>query len=281
MTFQFNFTIEDHLESELSSLGGGALALDSLEESPVSESQKGKHRGRECRAEQFDSPRDPWWPQSAGGAATSPDAYSAPRAPDSWGDAEPPGKQPRLGTVAKEHAVPEDLKKVLENKRVERLPGLQPADGPAVRTVLLKENLAGESVASEGFSSHSDLIPGFYEGGLKIWECTFDLLAYFTKSQVKFAGKKVLDLGCGSGLLGVTAFRGGAREVHFQDYNSAVIDGVTLPNAVANSTLEDEGNGVNKAVYKPQVRTGGNRTPERPGTAARLLPHYLDCSSQS
>ena len=26
----------------------------------------------------------------------------------------------------------------------------------------------------------SDLISGIYEGGLKIWECTFDLLNYFT-----------------------------------------------------------------------------------------------------
>ena len=25
----------------------------------------------------------------------------------------------------------------------------------------------------------SDLISGIYEGGLKIWECTFDLLDYF------------------------------------------------------------------------------------------------------
>lgn len=247
MTFQFNFTIEGHLESELSPPGDGALALDSLQEPPVSESQKGDHRGRECCAERFDPPRDPLRPKAAGRAAPSPDSDSALRAPNSWGDAEPPGTQPRLTAGAREHALPKDLKKVLENKRVERLPGPQPADGPAAKAALLKENPAGESAAAEGLSAHSDLIPGVYEGGLKIWECTFDLLAYFTKAKVKFAGKKVLDLGCGSGLLGVTALRGGAREVHFQDYNSTVIDGVTLPNAVANATLEDEGQGVNKA----------------------------------
>ncbi|XP_008694139.1 histidine protein methyltransferase 1 homolog isoform X2 [Ursus maritimus] len=99
-------------------------------------------------------------------------------------------------------------------------------------------------------SSVSESKKGVYEGGLKIWECTFDLLAYFTKAKVKFVGKKVLDLGCGSGLLGIVAFKGGAKEIHFQDYNSMVIDEVTLPNVVANSMLEDEGNDVNEPDVK-------------------------------
>lgn len=94
-------------------------------------------------------------------------------------------------------ATPKDVKKVLENKVIETLPGPQPANIAVVKTTLLKENFPGENVVSKSFSSHSDLITGVYEGGLKIWECTFDFLAYFTKAKVKLAGKRVLDLADG------------------------------------------------------------------------------------
>ncbi|XP_067584709.1 histidine protein methyltransferase 1 homolog [Pseudorca crassidens] len=250
MTFQFNFTIEDHLEDELTSLGDGALALDSSEESSVSERQKGTHRDKKHPTEQFDLLQDHLWEhKSAGNAGPSQDTGSSLNAANSSSSLEPHEKQPCF-RVAKEHAMPKDLKKVLENKVIETLPGLQHMNISVVKTILLKENFPGENIISKSFSAHSDLITGVYEGGLKIWECTFDLLAYFTKAKVKFAGKKVLDLGCGSGLLGIMAFKGGAKEIHFQDYNSVVIDEVTLPNVVANSTLEDEENDVNESDVK-------------------------------
>lgn len=241
MTFQFNFTIEDGLENELTPLGGGALSLNSSKESSVSERQKGKHGDKKCSPEQSDLPQEHLWEhESAGNAAPSQDTDNSLNTANSSSNSEPHEKQPCL-RVAKEHAVPKDLKKVLENKVIETLPGLQ-HNISVVKTILLKENCPGENIVSRSFSSHSDLIPGVYEGGLKIWECTFDLLAYFTKAKLKFAGKKVLDLGCGSGLLGILALKGGAKEIHFQDYNSMVIDEVTLPNVVANSTLEGEEN---------------------------------------
>ncbi|XP_057581678.1 histidine protein methyltransferase 1 homolog [Hippopotamus amphibius kiboko] len=250
MTFQFNFTIEDHLEDELTSLGDGALALNSSKVPSVSERQKGTLRDQKCSGEQFDLLQDQSWEhKSAGNAAPSHDTDSSLSAANSSNSLEPHEKQPCL-RVAKEHALPKDLKKVLENKVIETLPGLQHVNISVVKTILLKENFPGENIISKSFSSHSDLITGVYEGGLKIWECTFDLLAYFTKAKVKFAGKKVLDLGCGSGLLGIMAFKGGAKEIHFQDYNSVVIDEVTLPNVAANSTSEDEENGVNEPDVK-------------------------------
>lgn len=66
---------------------------------------------------------------------------------------------------------------------------------------------------------HSDLVPGVYEGGAKIWECTEDILNYMTEkySQDWWTRKKVLDLGCGAGLLGIYAYKQGAH-VDFQDY---------------------------------------------------------------
>lgn len=250
MSFQFNFTIENHLENELTPLGDGALALDSAKESSVSGSQKGTHRDKNCSTEHFDLPRDHSLEHKpVGNAAPSPDTENSLHAADGSRNLEPRGKHPRM-RVAKEHAMPEDCKKVLENKILETLPGRQHVNVSVVKTVLLKENFPGENIVSQSSSSHSDLITGVYEGGLKIWECTFDLLAYFAKAQVKFAGKKVLDLGCGSGLLGIRALQGGAKEIHFQDFNSMVIDEVTLPNVVANSALEDEGNDVKEPDVK-------------------------------
>lgn len=242
MTFQFNFTIEDHLENELTPLGEGSLTPNSSKASSVSESQEDKHRDTACSTEQPDLPQDPSrGPQSVGITAPSQDTLSSLDAANSSLHLEPREKQPCL-RLAKEHSVPKELKKVLENKVVETVPGLQHLNVPVVKTILLKESFPGENIVSKSVSSHSDLITGVYEGGLKIWECTFDLLAYFEKAQVNFAGKKVLDLGCGSGLLGIRALKGRAKEVHFQDYNGMVIDEVTLPNVVANSALEDEEN---------------------------------------
>ncbi|KAM9686916.1 histidine protein methyltransferase 1 homolog isoform 1-T2 [Trichechus inunguis] len=247
MTFQFNFTIEDHLGNELIPFEDEDLTLYSSKESSVSESQKGKQGPRKCSTEQFDLPQyDFWKHESVGDAAPSQDRDSPLSAANSSDNLEPHKRQPGL-RVAKEHAMPKDLKKLLENKVVETLPGLQHVNVSLVKTILLEKNFPGENIVSKSLSSHSDLITGVYEGGLKIWECTFDLLAYFTKAKVNFAGKKVLDLGCGSGLLGIIAFKRGAKEIHFQDYNSLVIDEVTLPNVVANSTLE---NGINEPAVK-------------------------------
>ncbi|XP_037681319.1 histidine protein methyltransferase 1 homolog [Choloepus didactylus] len=249
MTFQFNFTIEDHLEHELTSLGDETLTLDSSKESSILESQKEKQRDRKCSPDLFDFSQDHLWEhKSLGNTAPSQNRNCPINEANSSSKLELRENQPCL-RAPKQHAMPKDLKKVLEDKVIETLPGLQHVNISIVKTVLLKKNFPGENIVSKSFSSHSDLITGVYEGGLKIWECTFDLLAYFTKTKVKFAGKKVLDLGCGSGLLGIVAFKGGAKEIHFQDYNSMVIDEVTIPNVVANSTLEAEDD-----VNEPDVK---------------------------
>lgn len=63
------------------------------------------------------------------------------------------------------------------------------------------------------FVTNSNLL-----GGLKVWECTLDLLEYLENNHVEFTGLNVLDLGCGTGLLGILALNKGASSVHFQDY---------------------------------------------------------------
>ncbi|KAG7270069.1 hypothetical protein CRUP_012070 [Coryphaenoides rupestris] len=96
-----------------------------------------------------------------------------------------------------------------------------------------------ERILSRTADQRSDLIPGVYEGGLKVWECTYDLLEWVDSDGETFGGKSVLDLGCGAGLLGILALKRGASEVHFQDYNSTVIKQLTLPNVLLNCQ-EDE-----------------------------------------
>ncbi|XP_031160616.1 histidine protein methyltransferase 1 homolog [Sander lucioperca] len=98
----------------------------------------------------------------------------------------------------------------------------------------------GEKILSRTAEQRSDLISGVYEGGLKVWECTYDLLELIEKDGETFGGKAVLDLGCGAGLLGILALQRGARQVHFQDYNSTVIEQLTVPNVILNCQEEDE-----------------------------------------
>ncbi|XP_066583467.1 histidine protein methyltransferase 1 homolog isoform X2 [Prorops nasuta] len=85
----------------------------------------------------------------------------------------------------------------------------------------------------EAESQHSDLVPAKYEGGLKIWECSYDLGKYIMEQCVPLENKLVLDLGCGAGIIGILALLKQA-EVHFQDYNIEVIESFTVPNILLN-----------------------------------------------
>lgn len=120
-----------------------------------------------------------------------------------------------------------------------------------------------EQIVSLSAEQRSDLIPGVYEGGLKVWECTYDLLELIEKEGQTFSGKAVLDLGCGAGLLGILALKRGARQVCFQDYNSTVIEQLTVSNVIINldededdedSDDEQGGKGGGKIKTKPDLK---------------------------
>jgi len=66
---------------------------------------------------------------------------------------------------------------------------------------------------------NKDIIPGIYEGGFKLWECTLDMLKYLEIQTNIFEGKKIIEMGCGHGLLGILASKMGAKDVCLQDYN--------------------------------------------------------------
>ncbi|XP_025693534.1 uncharacterized protein [Arachis hypogaea] len=86
--------------------------------------------------------------------------------------------------------------------------------------------------------SNSDLVPGKYEGGLKLWEGSLDLIKALRcdikSGLISFGGKRVLELGCGHGLPGIFALFEGAAAVHFQDFNAEVLRCLTIPNLNSN-----------------------------------------------
>ncbi|RZF37554.1 hypothetical protein LSTR_LSTR008592 [Laodelphax striatellus] len=84
--------------------------------------------------------------------------------------------------------------------------------------------------------SDADIEEAQYEGGFKVWDCTYHLMKYLclNNPKARFIGKKVLDLGCGNGFLGILSIYLGAEVVHFQDYNDIVIRNITIPNVLKN-----------------------------------------------
>ncbi|XP_073493137.1 histidine protein methyltransferase 1 homolog [Phyllobates terribilis] len=162
---------------------------------------------------------------------------------------------------ATEHRIPEDASSVLENTIVESSLGLQFVNVSVVEMTLSDSDVHREDIVNKSITSNSDLISGVYEGGMKIWECTFDLIRYFEDEDINFEGKSVLDLGCGAGLLGIFSLIQKAKVVHFQDYNSTVIEEITIPNVLLNcdsDNLTENIDGVSskKRVKKSDVKAG-------------------------
>merc|ERR1712013_630031 len=126
---------------------------------------------------------------------------------------------------------------------------------PVVAEINIREE-AQQSISS--LIDASDLESGKYEGGLKLWECTLDLLKYIHNNNnnatldrsetLDVKGKRVLDLGCGCGVLGAYTALLGAHFVCLQDYNWEVIEEFTIPSvqktllaAVGGGGCDDEG----------------------------------------
>ncbi|KAJ1899418.1 hypothetical protein LPJ66_002122 [Kickxella alabastrina] len=100
----------------------------------------------------------------------------------------------------------------------------------------------------------SDVIKGVYEGGLKTWECSIDLLSFLVEHQdephMALNGARVLELGCGTGLpsLHILKTAPGAH-VCMQDYNRDVLELVTMPNVLANTVLSPAGGSMGDEMH--------------------------------
>ncbi|KAJ7090913.1 hypothetical protein B0H15DRAFT_837306 [Mycena belliarum] len=90
----------------------------------------------------------------------------------------------------------------------------------------------------------SDIVPGVYEGGLKTWECSLDLVDYLdgleNPGNSYFSGKHILEVGCGTGMPSVYilyqlfcgSLSNASTYVHLQDYNASVLKLITFPNII-------------------------------------------------
>ncbi|XP_019386373.1 PREDICTED: histidine protein methyltransferase 1 homolog [Crocodylus porosus] len=230
MAFQFNFSITENVENKLEILSDTDLLLGSAQD--ALKNQKGSTESKEVSSEEPAALQESLHVYKVAPETAALVASCCPKPTEDENQNETlPKKQSYK--VAREHNIPDDVDKVLENKVVEALSGLYHVNISVVE-MTLSDGSHGEDIVSKSISSHSDLLPGVYEGGMKIWECTFDLIDYLSTAEIQFVNKTVLDLGCGAGLLGIVALKGKAEKVHFQDYNGTVIDEITLPNVVAN-----------------------------------------------
>ena len=80
----------------------------------------------------------------------------------------------------------------------------------------------------------SDVVPGTYEGGLKVWECSLDLANYLISAQVDVKDKVVFEIGCGVGIPGVVAAKHHPRFLLFQDFNEFVLRSSTAVTLLKN-----------------------------------------------
>lgn len=97
-------------------------------------------------------------------------------------------------------------------------------------------------IGEHEIDAQSDLIPGVYGGGLKIWECTIDLITYLGNIPEYLLPSKdchVLELGCGHGFPGIAAMQMGYRNITFLDLNLEVVSDVTWPNIIINNPPPD------------------------------------------
>ena len=85
-------------------------------------------------------------------------------------------------------------------------------------------------------NGNEDVHPGVYEGGLKSWECSIDLVQYLSSHHDILRNCSILELGCGTSLPSLYLFQravaaaAGAYTFHLADYNYSVLRLVTLPN---------------------------------------------------
>ena len=90
--------------------------------------------------------------------------------------------------------------------------------------------------------------------GMYTWPCSAVLAQYIVFNRSEFAGKSVLELGCGTGLSGLVASKCGARSVVFTDSHSAA-------SALDNCKRSAEDNDVPAGSFATKPLTWGLLSP--------------------
>lgn len=131
------------------------------------------------------------------------------------------------------------------------------SDAHLLRVVDLTRSSFADSTAHVKIeASANDLVPGVYEGGLKVWESLIDLVRFlhedrastipFLKQDTNTEPFRFLELGCGHGLVSCYIMRLAAHlgrleksEFWLTDYNDFVLKDAALSNVVLNMAGED------------------------------------------
>ncbi|GAW03557.1 hypothetical protein LENED_005289 [Lentinula edodes] len=116
------------------------------------------------------------------------------------------------------------------------------------RFQVISEDNGNPNVVAEAENTEEKterIVPGVYEGGMKTWECSLDLVDYLHASlkDGDLEGKRVLELGCGTGIpslyllqkifsLPSTESALERSAIHLQDYNPSALELVTFPNVL-------------------------------------------------
>ncbi|KAF9652592.1 hypothetical protein BDM02DRAFT_3266297 [Thelephora ganbajun] len=92
----------------------------------------------------------------------------------------------------------------------------------------------------EFLDAPSDLLPGVYEGGLKTWESSLDLVQVLSSINFELSGRNILEVGCGTAIPSAYLLRqlftldearnAGETHLYLQDFNRSVLELITLPN---------------------------------------------------
>lgn len=143
-----------------------------------------------------------------------------------------------------EWIVPIELLEKIKNSEIEKEPVDHGIDLFKRKYSNILSDIKESSELSK-ITEESDVVPNKYEGGLKTWECSIDLLYLLT--DLNLNQSKVLEIGCGSGLPGIFCYKNflnssnlisdsNEAEFVFQDFNKNVLESVTLPNILINTS---------------------------------------------
>ncbi len=116
-----------------------------------------------------------------------------------------------------------DIKKILNSR-------ILTFEDPDLKNIKLKLSLfKNEDFSTLKLPKNKDLIPGQYEGGIKIWECSLDLCKFLPDyiGWYNMKDLRVLELGCGHGLPGIYFLLKNSF-VLFQDFNKEVLEKIAL-----------------------------------------------------
>lgn len=98
-----------------------------------------------------------------------------------------------------------------------------------------------ESGMTPAADSTTDIQPGVYEGGRKVWECSWDLVKYLHSHPLERDVRCAWEMGCGHGLPGCCILRQYPQvRMSFSDFNEEVILDATLSNIVLNTQIDSE-----------------------------------------